>query len=376
MNCVTRSLPLALAVALVAGCSGSNAGSMASAVPAAASRAVTINALRPADDVSVLKTLTSQVTIGSSIDPVNRASNPYGLTVAPSTNGKLTAGDLVICNFNGKNGQQGSGKSLVALHPVKGSKPLHLSENQSLLGCDALALSPDDTVWAASMVANDNPILSSSGKLLANLSGKPLSQPWGQVFAAPPSGAPAFYETNAATGSIVRINLTQPFTYDVIAENFPVNHGVAGTALAPSGLAYDASIDTLYFVDGKNNTLVALSNVSTIPKHGIMASHGGMQFSGPNAGNARIVYEGAPLNGPISTALLPNGNIVAGNTLDPDGKNLMVEIATDGTLLDVKNVDKGPAGSIFGMVATGTGDSDTKLYFNDDNQGNLQVLEH
>lgn len=376
MNCVTRSLPLALAVALLAGCSGSNAGgSMPGAVPAAASRTA-MNALRPADDVSVLKALKNQVTIGSSIDPVNRASNPYGLTVAPSTNGKLTAGDLVICNFNGKNGQQGSGKSLVALHPVKGSKPLHLSENQTLLGCDALALSPDDTVWAASMVANDNPILSSGGKLLANLSGKPLSQPWGQVFAAPPSGPPAFYESNAATGSIVRINLTQPFTYDVIAENFPVNHGVAGTAMAPSGLAYDASIDTLYFVDGKNNSLVALSNVSTIPKHGIMASHGGMQFSGPNAGNARIVYAGAPLNGPISTALLPNGNIVAGNTLDPDGKNLMVEIATDGTLLDVENVDKGAAGSIFGMVATGTGDSDTKVYFNDDNQGNLQVLEH
>lgn len=376
MNCVTRSLPLALAVASLAGCSGSNAGgSMPGAVPAAASRTA-MNALRPADDVSVLKALKNQVTIGSSIDPVNRASNPYGLTVAPSTNGKLTAGDLVICNFNGKNGQQGSGKSLVALHPVKGSKPLHLSENQTLLGCDALALSPDDTVWAASMVANDNPILSSGGKLLANLSGKPLSQPWGQVFAAPPSGPPAFYESNAATGSIVRINLTQPFTYDVIAENFPVNHGVAGTAMAPSGLAYDASIDTLYFVDGKNNSLVALSNVSTIPKHGIMASHGGMQFSGPNAGNARIVYAGAPLNGPISTALLPNGNIVAGNTLDPDGKNLMVEIATDGTLLDVENVDKGAAGSIFGMVATGTGDSDTKVYFNDDNQGNLQVLEH
>lgn len=376
MKSVTRGFPLAAIVAFAAGCSGSNGGGTPASVPPGASRAMTMGALRHADDVSVLKALKHKIVIGSSIDPVNRASNPYGLTVAPSTQGQLTAGDLVICNFNGKNGQQGSGKSLVALHPVAGSQPLHLSENQTLLGCDALALSPDDTVWAASMVANDNPILSASGKLLENLSGKPLSQPWGQVFAAPPSGAPAFYETNAATGSIVRINLTQPFTYDVIAENFPVNHGVAGTALAPSGLAYDPSIDTLYFVDGKNDTLVAFSNVSAIPKHGIMASHGGMQFSGPSADSARIVYAGAPLNGPISTALLPNGNIVAGNTLDPDGKNLMVEIATDGTLLDVKNVDKGPAGSIFGMVATGSSDSDTKLYFNDDNHGNLQVLQH
>ena len=99
--------------------------------------------------------------------------------------------------------------------------------------------------------------------------------------------------------------------------------------------------DTLYFVDGKNNTLVAFSNVTKIPAGGIQAKKNGMEFTGPNASDARIVFSGKPLNGPISTALLSNGNLVIGNTLDPDGQNLMVEIAVDGTLLDVKNVDKG-----------------------------------
>ncbi len=136
------------------------------------------------------------------------------------------------------------------------------------------------------------------------------------------------------------------------------------------------TVDTLYFVDGKNNTLVAFSNVTKIPAGGIQAKKNGMEFTGPNASDARIVFSGKPLNGPISTALLSNGNLVIGNTLDPDGQNLMVEIAVDGTLLDVKNVDKGPAGSIFGMVATGTSDADTKVYFNDDNDTNLQVLQH
>lgn len=371
---IETKIAAAVAISLLAGCAGAGGG--AGTPPGVAPGSLGPMVRRAGSDVSVLKQLKHQVVIGSSVDPVNGASNPYGLTVAPSTNGKLTAGDLVICNFNGKSGQQGSGESLVALHPAKGSKAVHLSQNAALLGCDALALSPDDTVWAAAMTANDNPILSSNGKLLFDIFGKPFSQPWGQAYAAPPSGSPAFYETNAATGSVVRINLGSTFTYDRIATGFPVNHGVPGTALAPSGLAYDPAIDTLYFVDGKNDTLVAFSNVSSIPSGGITATHGGMQFSGPSASSARIVYAGAPLNGPISTALLPNDNLVVGNTLDPNGKNLIVEIATDGTLLDVRNVDKGAAGSIFGIVATGTGNSDTKVYFNDDNAGNLQALQH
>ena len=100
-----------------------------------------------------------------------------------------------------------------------------------------------------------------------------------------------------------------------------------------------------------------------------------MDFSGPSASDARIVYSGAPLNGPISTALLPNGNLVVGNTLDPDGTNLMLEISPSGKLLDTLNVDTGAAGALFGIVATGTNDNNTKVYFNDDNDNNVQVLE-
>ncbi|MEO6834896.1 MAG: hypothetical protein ABI231_03200 [Candidatus Tumulicola sp.] len=366
-----------VAIVSASGCSA--AGGSGSMSPPGAQPALpqirTLNA-DVSPDVSVLKQLKNQVVIGSTVDPVNGAQNPYGLSVAPSTSGKLTAGDLVVCNFNSKYNQQGSGKSIVALHPAPGSTPIHLTANQKLLGCDALALGPDDTIWAAAMAANDNPLISSNGKVVLNIFGKPFSQPWGQIFAQPTSGSPAFYETNAATGSVVRINLGSNFTYDVIAKGFPRNRGVAGTVLAPSGLAYDAKIDTLYFVDGKNNTIVAFKNVSTIPNGGIQSSGNGMMFSGPNAADARIVFAGAPLNGPISTALLPNGNIVAGNTLDPTGMNLMVEVSAAGKLLDVRNVDTGAAGSIFGMVATGTKNSDTKIYFNDDNATNVQVLEH
>jgi len=326
------------------------------------------------DTTSLLKLLKKQVVIGSLVDPKNGASNPYGLTVAPVTSGPFTAGDLVVCNFNSKAGVQGAGESIVAIHPAPGSTPVEISADKTLRGCDALALGGDDTIWAAAQVANDNPIIGTNGKLELNIKGKPFDQPWGQVFAQPANGSPAFYETNAGDGSIVRINLSSPFTYDVIGSRFPVNHGAPGTALAPSGLSYDAKHDTLYFADGKDDTVVAFENVSKIPSGGIVSNKAGTAFSGPSAKSARIVYAGKPLNGPISTALLPNGNLIVGNTLDPAGTNLLIEIAANGKLLATRNVDKGASGAIFGIVAAGTSDADTTIYFNDDNDNNLQSL--
>jgi hypothetical protein len=183
----------------------------------------------------VLTLLKKQVVIGSTIDPVNGASNPYGLAIAPKTSGKFTAGDLAVCNFNSKSGKQGTGESLIALHPTPGSFPLHVSGDKTLHGCDALALDAHGP-WAAAMDANDNPVLSDNGKLVINVIGKPFDQPFGQIFAAPTSGPPAFYATNAYTGTVVRINLGTTFTYDVVGKNFPVNPWRAGNGARPVGL--------------------------------------------------------------------------------------------------------------------------------------------
>jgi hypothetical protein len=44
-------------------------------------------------------------------------------------------------------------------------------------------------------------------------------------------------------------------------------------------------------------------------------------------------------------------------------------------VLDVRNVDNGAQGALFGIVVTGSTMADTKVYFNDDNDNNVQVLE-
>jgi hypothetical protein len=362
----------ALAALLVSGCG--HGGSM---LPAAggATASQSLGQARPESTKSVLKGLAKQAVIGSTIDPKLHQLNPYGLTVAPATTGDFTKGDLVVCNFNDKENVQGTGYTIVALHPTPGSKPRLVSDSKTLVGCDALALGPADDIWAAAFSSNDNPVLSASGTLEENIKGKPFDRPFGQIYAQPKTASAAFYETNAADGTVVRINLGSKFTYDVIAKGFAVNHGKPGSIFAPSGLAYDPNGDVLYIVDGTNNTVVAFSNVSTIPNGGIVVEKGGTEFKGPKASDARLVLAGSPLNGPISSALLYNGNLVIGNTTNPSGQNLLIELTPSGKVLDVRNVDTGAAGALFGIVATGTSAADTKVYFNDDNDNNLQVLE-
>ena len=359
------------ALAIVAGCSTNNS---TAALPAAAPGTAPVAGARQEDSTSLLKALKKQVVIGSTIDPKHGQLNPYGLAVAPSTTGDFTAGDLVVCNFNAKSNVQGTGYTIVALHPTPGSKPLLVAASKVLKGCDALALSSGDDIWAADFSANDNPVFGANGTLETNIKGAPFDHPWGQVFAQSASSA-AFYASNAGNGEIIRINLASKFTYDVIAKGFAVNHGKPGSIFGPSGLTYDPNGDILYIVDGTNNTVVAFSNVSSIPAGGIIVEKGGKTFKGPSANDARLVFSGSPLNGPISATLLPNENLVIGNTGNASGQNIMVELTPSGTVLATRNVDKGASGSLFGIVATGTSDADTKIYFNDDNDNNLQVLE-
>ncbi|MBV9648489.1 MAG: hypothetical protein JO043_13565 [Candidatus Eremiobacteraeota bacterium] len=315
------------------------------------------------------------VTIGSTVDPQNGDQNPYGLMIAPSTSGLLTQGDLVVCNFNDNLNIQGLGTTIVFLHPTPGASPQRFVQDGRLTGCNALATSPGDAPWAAAFTANDNPFYDSTGNLIANLAGAPLAQPWGQAFSGTkgPYGVAAFYTANAADGSIVRFGIRQnSITMKAIASGFPVNHGVPGTALAPSGLTYDASDDTLYFADGDVNAVYAFHNVSLIPPHGITVGNNGRTFSGVAGSLAEMVFHGSPLGAPISMAQLFNGNLVIGNTTNND----LIELnPARHAVVSMRNLDHHAVGALFGIAATGTSASNTQIFFNDDNDNTVKVLQ-
>jgi hypothetical protein len=319
----------------------------------------------------VINHLKHIVTIGSTVDPLNGDVNPYGLAIAPATSGNITAGDLVVCNFNDSFNIQGLGTTVEVLHPTPGSTPTRLIQDPRLTGCSALAMDGGDAPWIAAFTSNLNPIVGPTGTYFTGLNQFGWTQPWGQTYSPTtgPYGNGAFYESNADDGSIVRIDLAKNFTFETIATGFSVNHGVPGTVLAPAGLTYDAVADVLYIVDSNSNRLVAFSKPGTIPQGGIVVTASG--FSGPNASQARVVYAGSPLAAPISSALLFNGNVVVGNTAN----NRLIEISpASNAVVGSKDLDRHAPGALFGIAASGTSVATTTIYFNDDNQNAVEAL--
>lgn len=386
-----RSIDLLCASALLVafvGCSSSGMYNSMSNTPPTTAPAAT----------SVLSQLTNTTTIGSTVDAANGDSNPYGLAIAPLTAGKMTAGDLVVCNFNSNSSTDASGQgtTIEDLSPVAGSKPVRIAQDPSLKGCDALAINPGKgAIWAAAYTANDNPIFSPSGSLVTTLAtAYKWAQPWGQIYAAPMTSSTmsgssgygsgtttttastsAFYISQAQNGSIVQANITSTgIVYNTIATGFPVNTASQYGILAPAGLTYNASTDTLYVVSSDTNSIVAFSSVSTIPAGGVVVATGmnnALTFSGPSANQAHVVYSGTPLNYPVSAALLYNGDLVVGNT----GDNNMVEInPSTGMMVGTKSVDSGAAGAIFGIATSGSTLASQKVYFNDDNTNSVVEL--
>ncbi len=59
-----------------------------------------------------------------------------------------------------------------------------------------------------------------------------------------------------------------------------------------------------------------------------------------------------------------------GNT----GDNNLIEITPSGKVAGTKNVDSGPPGALFGLVATKERADDTIIYFNDDNDNTVKAL--
>lgn len=364
-----------IAMLLLAGCGGYGNGGGG---PMNTTTNVTISG-------AILPTLGTMTTIGSTLDPMEQGGNPYGLTVATATAGLITMGDLIVCNFNdGATNTQGMGTTVIGLHPTPGAMPYRIAQSAQLLGCSSLTSLPDGSLVATASQAHATVLIAPSGTISTPFSADVFAEPWSVIYATH-GGSPFLYVSNAMTGAIDRIALNgdAQTAFIEIASGFSANQGAPGSISAPAGLTYDASNDTLYVVDTNANRVVALANVSAIGTDGVIVS--GANFSGASAASAKVIASGAPLNGPISGALLVNGDLVVGNTLDANGTNLLIEISPASGVVATKNVDTGTGGAIFGIVAvpktiTTMGGYNTMntqtndIYFNDDNSNSVMFL--
>ena len=342
---------------------------------------------------SILSTLAKITAIGSTIDPIEKGGNPYGLTIAPATAGLIAAGDLVVCNFNdGATNTQGQGTTIIGLHPSAGAMPYRIAQSSSLKGCNAVAMLPDDSIAAAAWTANQDPLVTSAGVVNTPFSADSFGNPWGQVYVAASGQVPAALYVSSADGTINRITLNADAQteFTPIASGF-CGSGVPGAIFAPAGLTYDPSIDTLYIVDTSSNSVVAFANVSAIPASGVVVNGGCNSvaapptptptFSGPSGSSARVIAHGSPFIAPISAALLSDGDLIVGNgdinIASGQTPNLVVEVSPvlpGGFVGKPLQLDANAPGALFGIVATVDAQGGQIVYFNDDNTNTVMEL--
>jgi hypothetical protein len=350
-------------------------------IPSANANAI----VAPPDAVStsVLKTLTKQTTIGSTVDASNGDQAPYGITyisMPPYGGGKLKKGDLVVCNYADKTGVFGKGTTEEYLVPKAGAKPAQLLESTKIAGCNALGTDPIyGDVYSSDATAKNAVETTAKGKAYLTIANANLVQPFGGAFGDVGADYPpgnGYWVGDATSGVLNRIDLGtsggKPPVTSVVT-GFKVNKGRPGSVLGPTAVLFTpgpGKRGIAYVVDGASNIIYAFANAyyDLDQADAIKIGANGTTFTGPAAKDAKVLLSGKPLASPIAATVLPDGNLVVANS-----DNTLVEIETTGQVLDTKQVDGGAANAIHGIVAVGSA-GNTVLYFNDLNGNNVQEL--
>ena len=372
---IVRPRPLAAALALA--CLG--AAGIATAPAAAAAPGPFIGPF------NTVQTLTSTV-------PKNGDVNPYGVAVAPVTQGLLTAGDVLVSNFNNHRNLQGTGSTIVEISPTTGNVTpfASLAPNKLPGACPGglglttalVALSsgfvivgslPTKNGSSASMQAGCLIVLDSSGAPVETISGAPINGPWDMTAQDAGSTATLFVTnvlngTVAASpnvvngGTVVRIGLSVPAagppavtSETVIGTGLPERTDPSALVVGPTGLGL-SSDGTLYVADSLGNRIAAIPGALGAP------------------GPITTVTSGGAVNDPLGLAIAPGGDILTTN----GGDGNLVETTPAGKQVAVKMLDTSPAppgpngnGTLFGLAVAPDGSG---VYFVDDGTNTLDLL--
>jgi hypothetical protein len=374
---------LAAVVAMAtSACNGGSAVPSASSVTGTGMTPYTARGASPDDSTSILKKLTKDVVIGSTVDPTNGDMGPRGLSLV-KTNYGLKKGQLAVCNFEDSTGTAGNGTTVEILGPQTGSKPTTFVQSSQIQGCADDVVNNSNGVCATGMTSGLLVCFNNKAKV-QKAYGSPFEQPFYDVDASCPAkssfcgyAAEYIFGSDSKTGSIVSfsINLYGNPKETQVATGFAVNHQSGWSTLGPSGLSYYPKKDTLYIADGVDNTIVGFNNASELlVTNEITVLKGGKKFSCkyPSTTCGTLVHAGAPLAHPVAMTMLANGNLIVANT---KGGTTLVELTPTGKVLDKKVIDTSKPAGVFGLLAKGSTDSNTVLYYTDTNDNSVHELE-
>jgi hypothetical protein len=381
-----RAALVLIGVLAAAACSANGTVPSAQSGANAISQAGLNAGITPADNTSILKLLTKDVIIGSTVDPTNGDTGPHSISIVQATYG-LKKGQVVVCNFADKAGTAGDGTTVDLLDPQPSSSPKTFVQSSKIEGCDAAATTEGNAVYAAGLTSGEVVGFSATGSEIKAY-GSPIAAPLDDfdVHCNKSKGsfcgysAEYIFTSDAKTGGIITWSVNDygnPNETEV-ADGFAVNKGSGWKALGPSGLAYNSKLDTLYVVDGVDDTVVGLTHASDLlVKDEVTVLKGGKTFKCKYHGKSdpcgKLIYAGSPLLKPVAMTLLPNGNLVVANT-GAGNKLVEIDVTTD-KVLATKVVDTSHTPGVFALQAIGKTDSNTALYYTDANSNELHELE-
>ena len=371
------ALFLSAALIVTSGCGGNGSlpGSTATG-GAAQSSSLHNGSVQPDDTTSILKKLTKDVVIGSTVDPKNGDTGPHSLSIVQVNYG-LKKGQLVTCNFADSAGTAGNGMTVEVLNPQPGSSPRSFYTGTKIKGCDGSAVSSaSNDVYPCGLTSGTCVEITQKGKYKKTYA-SPIQAPFadGDIYNPYAYAAEYIMVGDAKTGGVVSFAVGpygNPKETQVIS-----GFGVSGSGwktLGPSGFQYDTQKDVMYIADGVTNTVVSVSHPGNLlQKNEIVVQPGGKTFKCVHKQDAcaKLVLAGDPLNAPVALALLPNGNVIAANTA---GGNTLVEMTPAGQVLATKVIDSGAGPAIFGIAASGKNDSNTVLFYTDTNDNTIHEL--
>ena len=102
----------------------------------------------PNDTTSILKKLTKDVEIGSTVDSKNGDTGPRAISLVRSTFG-LKKGQLLVCNFEDSAGTAGKGTTIEVFDPKPNSKPRTFVQSSKIEGCVGNAATVANDVYGA-----------------------------------------------------------------------------------------------------------------------------------------------------------------------------------------------------------------------------------
>jgi len=327
-----------------------------------------------------------QATVASTI-PANGDVNPYGVAVVPRSDGRLTAGDVLVSNFNNAANQQGRGTTIVEVSP-RGKQRLFARIPGSIVpggvglttalvalrsGWVIVGSLPTADGTAATATPGELFVLDPGGRVREIIRGYGVDGPWDAT--ALDLGAVAeLFVSNVLTGinggqpssttrgNVVRLTLSlagaepRVVASTVIATGISVHTDPAALVVGPTGLALGRD-GTLFVADTANSRIARVPDA--VFRHRAV-----------NAGAAAATVSANPhLNGPLGLAIAPGGDLLAAN----GGDNNLVELTQHGSFVAVRNLDTAdpPGGALFGLATTAY---PHQVYFVNDDNNTLNAL--